>query len=81
MLSDITDDLSQVRTVSVDGAPGEVVTSGSSRVRGAFRRLVGSPVEGAGVYAVAGEDVIDLTSPTRPLGTLPSGLTSLTYVG
>ncbi|WP_457208754.1 LpqB family beta-propeller domain-containing protein, partial [Nocardioides sp. P5_C9_2] len=81
VLSDITDDLSQVRTVSVDGAPGEVVTSGSGRVRGAFRRLVGSPVEGAAVYAVAGEEVIDLTSPTRPLGTLPSGLTSLTYVG
>ncbi|KRF30226.1 LpqB family beta-propeller domain-containing protein [Nocardioides sp. Soil805] len=81
VLSDITDDLSQVRTVSVDGAPGEVVTSGSGRVRGAFRRLVGSPVEGAPVYAVAGEDVIDLTSPTRPLATLPSGVTSLTYVG
>jgi hypothetical protein len=81
VLSDINEDLSQVRTVSVDGAPGEVVTSGSGRVRGAFRRLVGSPVEGAPVYAVAGEDVIDLTSPTRPLATLPSGLTSLTYVG
>lgn len=81
VLSDITDDLSQVRTVSVDGAPGEVVTSGSGRVRGAFRQLVGSPVEGAAVYAVAGEEVIDLTSPTRPLGALPSGLTSLTYVG
>ncbi len=81
VLSDITDDLSQVRTVSVDGAPGEIVTSGSGRVRGAFRRLVGSPVEGTEVYAVAGEDVIDLTSPTRPLGTLPPGLTSLTYVG
>jgi hypothetical protein len=81
VLSDITDDLSQVRTVSVDGAPGEIVSTVSGRVRGAFRSLVGSPVEGAEVYAVAGKEVIDLTSPTRPLGTLPSGLTSLTYVG
>lgn len=81
VLSDITDDLSQVRTVSADGAPGEVLTSGSVRVRGAFRSLVGSPVEGAEVFAVAGEEVIDLTAPTRPLGALPSGLTSLTYVG
>ena len=81
VLSDINEDLSQVRTVSVDGAPGELTTTGSGRVRGAFRRLVGSPVEGAEVYAVAGEAVIDLTSPTRTLGALPGGLTSLTYVG
>ena len=81
VLSDITDDLSQVRTVSVDGAPGEIVASGSGRVRGAFRSLVGSPVEGAEVYAVAGDEIIDLTAPTRPLGALPSELTSLTYVG
>jgi hypothetical protein len=81
VLSDITDDLSQVRTVSVDGAPGEVITSGSGRVRGAFRSLVGSPVEGAEVYAVAGDEVVDLTAPTRPLAPLPAGLTSLTYVG
>lgn len=81
VLSDITDDLSQVRTVSVDGAPGEIVGSGSGRVRGAFRSLVGSPVEGAEVYAVAGDEIIDLTAPTRPLGALPSELTSLTYVG
>ncbi|WP_107772176.1 GerMN domain-containing protein [Nocardioides sediminis] len=81
VLSDITDDLSQVRTVSVDGAPGEVVTSGSSRVRGAFRHLVGSPVEGAEVYVVAGREIIDLTAPTRPLSALPAGLTSLTYAG
>jgi hypothetical protein len=81
VLSDITEDLSQVRTVSVDGAPGEVVTSGSSRVRGAFRHLVGSPVEGAEVYVVAGREVVDLTAPTRPLSPLPAGLTSLTYVG
>lgn len=81
VLSDINEDLSQVRTVSVDGAPGEIVTSGSGRVRGAFRSLVGSPVEGAEVYAVAGGDVIDLTAPSRRLAALPSGLTSLTYVG
>ena len=81
MLTDITDDLSQVRTVSVDGAPGELATVGSSRLRGSARALVSSPVEGAEVYAVAAAAASDLTAPERTLPPLPDGLQSLTYVG
>lgn len=81
VLTDITDDLSQVRTVSVDGAPGELSTVGSSRLRGSARTLVSSPVEGAEVYAVAESTASDLTAPERTLPPLPDGLQALTYVG
>jgi hypothetical protein len=81
VLTDITDDLSQVRTVSVDGAPGELATVGSSRLRGSARALVSSPVEGAEVYAVAAATAADLTAPERTQPPLPDGLQGLTYVG
>lgn len=81
VLSDVIDDLSQVRTVSVDGAPGDLPVTGSSRLRGRTRVLVSSPVEGAEVYALAGRAVTDLTAPERPVAALPEGLVSLTYVG
>jgi hypothetical protein len=81
VLSVITDDLSQVRTVSVDGSPGDLATPGSSRLRGQARQLVSSPVEGDNVYVVAGRSVSDLTVPELTLPRLPRRLTSLTYVG
>lgn len=81
VLTDITDDLSQVRTVSVDGAPGELATVGSSRLRGSVRTLVSSPVEGAEVYAVSASTASELTAPERTLPPLPQGLQALTYVG
>ncbi|WP_210650455.1 LpqB family beta-propeller domain-containing protein [Nocardioides sp. SYSU D00065] len=80
VLSDITAG-SQVRTVSVDGAPGEVVTGGNTRLRGPNRVLVSSPVERSEVYALAGRAVLSLTTPERSVPDLPRGLTSLTYVG
>jgi hypothetical protein len=81
VLSGITDDLSQVRTISVDGAPGYLAAPGSSRLRGRARNLVSSPVEGTNVYVVAGRAVSDLTVPELTLPPLPRGLTSLTYPG
>lgn len=81
VLSDITDDLSQVRTVSVDGSPGEISTGGASRLRGRIRVLVSSPLEGSEVYALGGRRVTDLTRPERPLTDLPRGTTSLTFAG
>lgn len=81
VLGDDTGDLSQVRTVSVDGAPGEIATEGSSRLRGRTTSLVSSPVETAAVYAVAQRTITDLTTPERVLPDLPEGLRSLTYVG
>ena len=44
VLTDITDDLSQVETISVDGSPGDLGIEGASRLRGGTRQLVSSPV-------------------------------------
>lgn len=77
----ITDDLAQVRTVSVDGAPGEISTGGTTSLRGRIRTLVSTPVDLVEVYAVAGRSVFSLTPPYRAVPDLPPGLTSLTYVG
>lgn len=74
-------ELSQVETISVDGAPGDLGIQGVSRLRGGARQLVSSPVEGVEVFAVARQSVSELTAPERPLDPLPRGLTSLTYVG
>jgi hypothetical protein len=81
VLTDITDVLSQVETISVDGAPGDLGIEGASRLRGGTRQLVSSPVQGAEVFAVARQAISDLTAPERPIGPLPEGLSSLTYVG
>lgn len=80
VLSDINDDLSQVRTISVDGSPGGISTSGTTSLRGRVRTLVSTPADGE-VYALAGREVTSLTRPERVVPDLPPGLTSLTYVG
>jgi hypothetical protein len=77
----ITEGLSQVRTVSVDGAPGEITTGGTTTLRGRIRTLVSTPVDLVEAYAVAGRSVFALTRPERSVPDLPAGLTSLTYVG
>jgi len=77
----ITEGLSQVRTVSVDGAPGEITTGGTTTLRGRIRTLVSTPVDLVEAYAVAGRSVFALTRPERSVPDLPPGLTSLTYVG
>lgn len=81
VLSDITEDLSEVRTISVDGAPGEVASGGTTRLRGPTRQLVSSPVDGSEVFALAGRAVTSLTRLERPVPDLARGLTALTYVG
>jgi Lipoprotein LpqB beta-propeller domain/Sporulation and spore germination len=81
VLSDINEDYSQVRTVSVDGAPGEIDTGDTTRSRDRIRSLVSSPVDGTEVFALAGRTVISLSRPERSVPDLPRGLTSLTYAG
>jgi hypothetical protein len=73
-------DISEVRTISVDGAPGEIETVGSTRRRGRTSSLVSSPL-GGNVYAVGGRTITDLTQPERDLPDLPAGLRGLTYTG
>jgi hypothetical protein len=77
----VTDDISEVRTLSADGAPGVIVTGGTTRLRGPNRQLVSTPVELTDVYALAGRAVTRLTRPGPALPDLPKGLTSLTYAG
>ena len=76
----ITDGLSQVRTVSVDGAPGEISTAARRPAR-RIRTLVSSPVDLVEAYAVAGRSVVALTGPSARCPTCRPGSTSLTYVG
>lgn len=78
---DITGDVSQVRTISVDGAPGEIVTGGTTRLRGRFRELVSAPVDDGEVFALAGRRARSLTSLDRTVPALAEGITSLTYAG
>jgi hypothetical protein len=80
VLSDINEDFSQVRTISVDGAPGGISTIGTTSLRGRVRTLVSTPADGE-VYALAGREVTSLTRPERLVPDLPRGLRSLTYVG
>ena len=65
----------------MDGSPGDLGIEGPSQLRGGTRQLVSSPVNGAEVFAVAHQAISDLTAPERPIGPLPEGLSSLTYVG
>jgi hypothetical protein len=81
VLSDINADFSQVRTISVDGAPGRITTGGATSLRGRFRTLVSAPVDDPEAYAVGGRSISDLTRQERTVPDLPVGLTSLTYVG
>ncbi len=81
VLSDINADFSQVRTISVDGAPGRITTGGATSLRGRFRTLVSAPVDDPEAYAVGGRTITDLTRQERTVPDLPAGLTSLTYVG
>ncbi|MCW2738286.1 LpqB family beta-propeller domain-containing protein [Nocardioides sp.] len=80
VLSDINDDFSQVRTLSVDGAPGLITTGGTTSLRGRIRMLVSAPVDSE-AFALAGRTVRSLTRPERTVPTLPPGLTSVTYTG
>ena len=79
----ISGELSEVRTVSVDGAPGEIATEGSTRSRGRASLLVSSPLppDTASAYTVSGRSIADLTIPERSLPEVPPGMTRLRYAG
>lgn len=81
VLSNVTPDVAQVRTVPVDGSPGEIESPGTARVRGRAIALVVSPAEGDGVYVVTREEVLDLTRPARDLPAPGEGLSWFGFVG
>ena len=81
VLRNLNEELSLVRTVSVDGSPGDVETVGSTIVRGRMRSLVSAPVLTNEAFALGRGIVASVTHPERTLPPLPEGLSSLTYVG
>ncbi|WP_110182697.1 LpqB family beta-propeller domain-containing protein [Nocardioides solisilvae] len=81
LVSGITGVLAHVRTVGVDGAPGDLDTGGASRVRGRASALVSSPERGLGVYVVGTDGVTDLADPVRQVPPLDQAVAWLGYVG
>lgn len=81
VLSEITDDLSEVRTVAVDGAPADLGAAGATRIRGRGFELVSSPVEGESVYVIGSDGVTDVTDPLRQVPGLDPGIGWIGYVG
>ncbi len=76
----LTDELSQVRTISVDGSPPGV-SSLSTTLRGRVLSLAGSPVEDESLYAVTRTSLLDLSNADRGNTTLDPAIRKLTYVG
>ncbi|MEJ7833460.1 MAG: LpqB family beta-propeller domain-containing protein [Nocardioides sp.] len=78
LLSPIVRDVSEVRTVAVDGAPtglGSLATTVSGRVTG----LAGTPVSGGIPYAVTSTGLVDLT--TQAGQAYDGAVTTVDYVG
>jgi hypothetical protein len=80
VLSQLTEGLSQVRALALDGSPAGDPAAPTT-LRGRMRWLASSPVESQTTYAVSGQGVVDLAEPQRT--TRPEGvsLATLTYVG
>lgn len=76
----LTGNLSQVRTIAVDGSPSGL-DSLSTTLRGRVLSLAASPVASESLYAVTQSSLVDLSSPERGILPLDSGVTSLGYVG
>lgn len=80
VLSPLSEGLSQVRTVAVDGSPGDTLTPAAT-LRGRMLWLAGSPVQDQTTFAVSPQGVVDLAEAQRTIR--PEGvlLPTLTYVG
>jgi hypothetical protein len=82
MVSALTDELSEVRTFSVDGSPatqsGDVPTE---LIREDVVRLVSSPLPERSSWAVAADGTVIQLAPERDVPPPLVGIRSLTYVG
>ena len=76
----LTNELSQVRTISVDGSPPGL-DSLSTTLRGQVRSLAGSPVPGQSLYAVTRSALLNLSNADRGNTEIDPALRGLTYVG
>lgn len=78
----LTNELSEVRTLSVDGSPwSREARSSTELLREKVRRLVSSPTGAQSVYVVTRTGVVDLSSPDRTASGVDRDITALTYVG
>ncbi len=80
VLSVLTDELSQVRTVSVDGSPPGIDAL-STTLRGQVQGLAGSPAPAESLYAVTRTSLLDLSNPYRGNIAHDAADTSIGYVG
>ena len=80
VLSVLTNDLSQVRTVSVDGSPPGIDAL-STTLRGQVQGLAGSPRPSESLYAVTRTSLLDLSNAYRGNIAHDAADTSLGYVG
>ncbi|MCB0906967.1 MAG: GerMN domain-containing protein [Nocardioidaceae bacterium] len=77
VLSSLTDDVSQLSAVPLDGSPGRTITT----VPGVQRWLVSSPVESEPTFVVSANGIVDLSSGRGAQQREDILLSSLTYVG
>jgi hypothetical protein len=80
VLLGLTDDLTQVRTIAVDGSPSGL-DSLATTLSGGVRSLVSSPVPAESLYAVTRNSLVDLSNSERGNATIEPGVTALGYVG
>lgn len=80
VLHRLADELFEVRTLSVDGAPAGAEYSATT-LRGRYVALAGTPVPDDTLWAVTRTGLVDASSPTREVIELPEGARSVQYVG
>ena len=80
VLDEITPELAQVRTISVDGSPLGLDAL-TYTLNGRVRSLAGSAVRSEPLYAVANTSLYDLTNADQGLTTLDAPVSTLDYAG
>ena len=80
VLHALTDDLAQVRTISVDGSPPGL-DSLSTTLRGRVLGLAGSPVLTQSLYTITRTSLIDLSTATRGNAQIEPDVSMFSYVG
>ncbi|WP_435743002.1 LpqB family beta-propeller domain-containing protein [Nocardioides sp. SYSU DS0663] len=80
VLHRLAEDLYEVRTLSVDGAPAGAEAAATT-MRGRFVSLAGTPVPDETVYAVTREALVDIANQGGPAIDLVEGTTAVRHVG
>lgn len=80
VLHRLADELYEVRTLSVDGAPAGAEAT-STTLRGNFVALAGTPVPGDTVYAATPNRLVDASNQSRVEVELPEDTGAVRYVG